>query len=137
MSGSQQRATRCKVCGCALTHESCRNIGLKGKQPCLCRKCESVRSMFYQRRRQALRGTSLKQDNKRKAVEYKGRRCSVCGLVHLCDAVYEFHHLDPTNKKVSKAGNVVGSQCWAKLKAELDKCVILCANCHRVLHYGH
>lgn len=136
MSGKRLPATHCRVCGTALTGKTCRNVGVKGKQPCLCRRCETSRSMFYQTRRQAVHGTSLKQDNKRRAIEYKGRRCSVCGLVHTCDAVYEFHHLNPATKIVSKAGNVVGSQCWEKLKSELDKCVIVCANCHRVLHYG-
>ncbi len=68
------------------------------------------------------------------AIHYKGAACERCKL-HLSQthySVYEFHHLDPAQKDVE----------WVKLrlksliaiKKELDKCILLCANCHRVVH---
>lgn len=48
--------------------------------------------------------------------------------------VIDFHHIDPENKK-----HTVGSQAmyssWKATKEEIKKCIRLCANCHRELHY--
>jgi 5-methylcytosine-specific restriction endonuclease McrA len=66
------------------------------------------------------------------AVEYKGGRCEKCGYCKCIDAL-EFHHVDPTKKDftISSKGY---TRSWEKVKSELDKCMILCANCHRKLH---
>ena len=69
---------------------------------------------------------------KEKAIEYKGGSCVNCGYKK-CVEAFEFHHLDPKQKDfaISKNGH---SRSWDKVKKELDKCIILCANCHRELH---
>lgn len=68
---------------------------------------------------------------KKDAVEYKGGKCYDCnGDFHY--AVFEFHHRDPNTKDAR----------WIKIRqwkeerrlAELDKCDLLCANCHRMRH---
>jgi hypothetical protein len=66
------------------------------------------------------------------AVEYKGGKCSMCGYDHCIEAL-EFHHVDPAQKdfNVSSKGY---TRSWVRVKAELDKCIILCANCHREIH---
>lgn len=70
--------------------------------------------------------------NKLKAIEYKGGKCVDChGTFH--PAVYEFHHLDPTFK--DKDPSKVMTLKWEKIVAEIDKCVLLCANCHRIRHH--
>jgi 5-methylcytosine-specific restriction endonuclease McrA len=68
------------------------------------------------------------------AVEYKGGRCSICGYSRCVEAL-EFHHLDPQSKDfgISDKGY---TRSWKKVKEELDRCVILCANCHREVHAG-
>lgn len=67
-----------------------------------------------------------------KAIEYKGGKCSLCGYSRCFDAL-EFHHLDPLKKDfaISQYGH---SRSWERVKSELDKCVMVCANCHRELH---
>ena len=45
----------------------------------------------------------------------------------------DFHHLDPSIKEFNLTRNSIG---WEKLKPELDKCVLLCSNCHRMIHAG-
>lgn len=72
-----------------------------------------------------------RRDIKRKAIEYKGGRCEHCGLEDI-PAVFEFHHLDPLEKEISISK--MGGRKWASVKIELDKCVLLCANCHRKVH---
>jgi len=76
---------------------------------------------------------SRTRDIKKQAVEYLGGKCNECGFVG-CPAVYDFHHIDPKLKEFS-----IGSkraEALDSIKDELDKCVLLCANCHRTLHYN-
>lgn len=63
-------------------------------------------------------------------VEYMGGKCVDCGLVD-DPVVYDCHHLDPTQKDFSIAKN---KKSLDKIKPELDKCILLCANCHRKRH---
>ena len=75
----------------------------------------------------------LKRKNiKLQAIEYKGGKCEVCGYNRCVDAL-EFHHIDPSQKdfSISRDGN---TRSWDKIKDELDKCVLLCSNCHREEH---
>ena len=69
---------------------------------------------------------------KEEAVQYMGGKCSKCnGVFHT--SAYDFHHLDPTEKDVDPGILLRGSK--EKLYAELDKCILLCANCHRIHHW--
>lgn len=67
------------------------------------------------------------------AIEYKGGKCEICGRT-FAPPVYDFHHLDPTKKDFGIARQGI-SRSWERVKAELDKCQMLCANCHRVVKY--
>ena len=68
------------------------------------------------------------------AVAHKGSRCQVCGYDKCIEAL-EFHHLDPRQKDfgISYKGY---TRSWARVKEEVDKCALLCANCHREVHAG-
>ncbi len=74
-----------------------------------------------------------RKTTKQKAVDYKGNKCEDCSLKSEYIEVYDFHHKDPTEKDfgIAKKGNC---RAWENVKKELDKCVMLCANCHRVRH---
>lgn len=78
------------------------------------------------------RVTIRRKKVKLKAIEYKGGKCLHCGYCK-CPDVFEFHHLNPAEKDfaISKNGH---SRSWERVKNELDKCIILCSNCHRELH---
>ena len=66
------------------------------------------------------------------AVEYKGGKCEYCGYDKCIDAL-EFHHLDPSQKDFGIASKGY-TRSWVSVKNELDKCIMLCANCHREEH---
>jgi len=68
------------------------------------------------------------------AIDYKGGRCQSCGYDYCIEAM-EFHHLDPSEKDfgISQKGY---TRSWVRIKEELDKCILLCANCHREVHAG-
>lgn len=74
-----------------------------------------------------------RQRLKDKLVAYKGGKCEICGYDKCINAL-EFHHLDPTEKEFSIAnGNAIA---FEKAKKEVDKCILVCANCHREIHFN-
>jgi predicted nucleic acid-binding Zn ribbon protein len=75
-----------------------------------------------------------RKDLKALSIRYKGGKCYVCSY-DLCVGALDFHHLDPNKKDfgLSKSGN---TRSWEQIKAELDKCILLCCRCHRECHSG-
>jgi|ERR1700722_1456958 len=69
---------------------------------------------------------------KEKAIEYKGGKCLICGYDR-CHRALKFHHIDPTAKDFAVSGGV---KSWETIRAELDKCVLVCGNCHDEIHAG-
>ena len=69
---------------------------------------------------------------KQMAIEYKGGKCEICGYDRCLD-VFEFHHKDFSKKDfgISEKGY---TRSWKRVMEELDKCLMVCANCHRELH---
>jgi hypothetical protein len=77
---------------------------------------------------------SSRRKKKKALVEYKGGKCERCGLKsEICD-IYDFHHIDPNKKEfgISQNGKNFSLE---KLKVEADKCLLVCKNCHAVIHY--
>lgn len=71
---------------------------------------------------------------KAKAVEYLGGSCVCCGYDRH-QGVLDFHHLDRSTKEFAISGQGL-TRSWEKIKAELDKCILVCANCHREIELG-
>ncbi len=69
---------------------------------------------------------------KSKCVAYKGGKCENCGY-NKCEAAMDFHHPDPSQKELGIGSGKFFS--FEKVKKELDKCTLLCSNCHREEHY--
>lgn len=73
-----------------------------------------------------------KRNRKLLAIEYLGGKCDTCKEA-FHPAVYEFHHTDPSTKDRDPSKMMALS--WERLEKELDKCKLLCANCHRLEHH--
>lgn len=126
-------------------------IGAKGER--VCRACQRERMArkrenpeFLARQREA---TQRHRDANRPAVNAAARQrslknrewteefkcklaCALCGERH--PSCLEFHHRDPSEKD----GEVsIALAHWSKekLEAEIAKCDVLCANCHRKHHW--
>lgn len=117
----------CKQCKKTLDRDNFyRLTGPQYKSTWDCRDsfCKDCRAVYQTDRR---RGIKLS------AIEYKGGVCKDCLVKATSDnqVIFDFHHLDPTQKEIS-FGKI--SQSLEKIKPELDKCVLLCANCHRLRH---
>lgn len=66
--------------------------------------------------------------------EYKEALCcTICGEDH--PACLDFHHRDPNEKEMEISTAL--SYGWSKerILVEIEKCDILCSNCHRKLHW--
>jgi predicted HNH restriction endonuclease len=74
--------------------------------------------------------TEARRKLKAKAVAYKGGKCTSCGFKGY-PAIFDFHHPDPKAKDFPIAGSC---KSFERIKPELDKTVLLCANCHRKIH---
>ncbi len=69
--------------------------------------------------------------SKAAAIKHLGGKCSKCGWVGN-QAAFQFHHTGNL-KKDFNIGNVA-NKSWDKIKIELKKCILLCANCHMITH---
>jgi len=65
-------------------------------------------------------------------VDYKGGKCEICGYDKCMDAL-DFHHINPEEKDFTISSS--HNNNIEKLKGEVDKCILVCANCHREIHY--
>ena len=70
---------------------------------------------------------------KEKCVSYKGGECQLCGYSK-CKEALDFHHIDESTKSFGISGSHARS--WKVIEAELDKCMLVCSNCHREIHAG-
>jgi hypothetical protein len=59
--------------------------------------------------------------------------CLECGIYH--PAVLDFHHIDPEMKNAS-VHSLIQAKNYVAAMEEVEQCVVLCANCHRVYHYN-
>ena len=75
---------------------------------------------------------SWRSRTKQKLVDYKGGKCIKCGYKNYFGNL-TFHHKDPLQKDFQISGQSVS---FDKLKLEVDKCELLCHNCHGEVHAG-
>ena len=106
----------CKRCGDTEPDNFYTSNGAKTK----CKKCHTME--VHQRKREI----------KDKAVQYLGGKCLDCG-VEGNPWIFDFHHRDPEEKEFHWGNHRTSN--WENLKVELDKCDLLCSNCHRTRHH--
>lgn len=74
---------------------------------------------------------------KEKLIEFKGGKCSICGVEYDGEntAIFDFHHKNPKEKSfVLSTSNLIRYN-WNKIVSEVEKCELLCSNCHRLKHF--
>lgn len=70
---------------------------------------------------------------KAEAVRLKGGKCSICGYSKNYAAL-QFHHRNPENKVFNLDARKLSNTNWDSITKELEKCELLCANCHAEIH---
>ena len=107
----------------------------KGLRHTQCKVCQKAYSkVHYENNKQVymartIRDRSKEKDKTRKLILSLKMACVKCGEDH--PATLDFHHVDPTLKEsaVSKLHS------RKKIVEEAKKCVVLCSNCHRKVHW--
>jgi len=74
-----------------------------------------------------------RRNTKKKLVEGFGGKCCICGYNKHIDAL-EFHHLNSKDKESGIAFMLRDPTKWIKIKKEVEKCVMVCSNCHSEVH---
>lgn len=114
-----------------------KNKSKKGGLQNKCKKCQKAYdSLYYQKHKGKF--SEYNRRHRKEIKDYLDRlksysSCLNCPEDHI--ATLEFHHRDPRKKDISVA--LAAAQGWSleRVKKEVEKCNILCANCHRKLHY--
>lgn len=89
----------------------------------------SEADLRWERRQKAARKRKAIREQ---AVAYKGGKCEICGY-DKCPNAFDFHHIDPQEKDFTISDRMTSFEA---IRAELDKCVLLCCRCHREVHDG-
>lgn len=95
---------------------------MKDKRTYADRREELIRAVVKRRRRV-----------KTLAIERKGGRCQICGYNKYQGAL-DLHHVNGSKEfGIAEKGY---TRSWEKIKAEVDKCILVCANCHCEIEGG-
>ena len=127
---------RCKISKPATKEFFHRHNGKSGGFDSWCKSCHKKHREKNKEKNRILYRTSSKKyhkNHKKRAAEYLGGQCQCCGFKKAMSAL-QFHHRDPSEKQ----GNFkkIMGMSPEKRKEELDKCDLLCANCHAGFHAG-
>jgi hypothetical protein len=102
----------------------------------VCKECNKViqRNHYGQNKElYASRKKSRREELRGWWKEYKrGLKCTSCGENH--PATLDFHHLDGSEKEFN-VSRMIGELSKESILVEVEKCVVLCSNCHRKEHY--
>lgn len=103
----------CRFCGRGYVLDR-----LRGHTRSMCNSCSANRS---------------RSEFKQRVVDFLGGKCERCGY-NKCLAAMHAHHRDPSEKKFG----IGTGHCrnWDRVVEELEKCVLLCANCHAEEHHS-
>jgi|TARA_B100000900_G_C20375527_1_gene632257 hypothetical protein len=99
-------------------------------------KAKEYNKRWYEKNKTAHRLNASKNRRKYKKQwdQFKAsHKCSHCGANH--PAVIDFHHVE-RNKNNPKVNELVKNKRYRAAMEEVNKCVPLCANCHRILHWN-
>lgn len=116
-------------------HEFNFRIKSKGIRQRYCKQCQSVsHKESYEKHKDKTIARSIYNNDRRRQVLYEIKKklsCSVCGESD--PSCLDFHHIESDKKEFLLSAK--GTWCGVdKLKEELSKCSVLCANCHRKHH---
>ncbi|MFM2423646.1 MAG: hypothetical protein RLZZ70_31 [Candidatus Parcubacteria bacterium] len=95
---------------------------------------QRVEKRTYKDRAEYMKAAVVKRRKKVRlmAIEHLGGRCEKCGY-NKCVRALSFHHKDPTQKSFGISAQGM-TRSWEKVKQEIEKCMLLCANCHMEIH---
>ena len=76
---------------------------------------------------------------KENVIKERGGKCEICG----CKfdgrniSIFDFHHKDPSKKEFNLSIRGISKKAIARANKEIEDCLLVCSNCHRLLHNGY
>lgn len=117
-NSTMEKPNHCEICGAEL----------KGRQRRFCSpNCKNRALQSYHAQQE--RGVHRKIE----IVRNMGGKCSRCGYSGNLSA-FHFHHLDPSKKNFRLDLRAISNRKIEAVQLEVDKCILLCANCHAETH---
>ncbi len=108
------------------------NTNIKATKDTYVSKAESKKA---KQKRNIVSVHNRRLSQKIKAIDYKGGKCQICNYKKSNRAL-SFHHINPDEKDIKLTSTNIAGRKWEVIKNELDKCILLCANCHMEVHEG-
>ena len=97
-------------------------------------KLRLYRRRWYERNKKRQLQTQLRRKHElRRWISSLKVRCAACGEDH--PGCLVFHHVDPSAKELTIAAAANSGWSKKRIAAEIDKCIVLCANCHAKRHW--
>lgn len=101
-----------------------------------CRECEKANHRTHYAQNKQTYVANAKSRRKKNRERYEAWRstlsCTICGE---SDSVcIDLHHTDPSTKEYSVA-QIGKNGMWQKFLREIQKCIVVCSNCHRKIHH--
>jgi len=125
-----------KICSKCTNEKSLTEYNRKGdRYQCYCRVCQhDEQKKHYSKNKQWYRERVKAQTKKlREFIQLQKTKCEQCGENH--PGVLDFHHINPEEKEINIGLAVIYGWSIKRLAKEIEKCVVLCSNCHRKLHW--
>lgn len=113
----------CKVCGKLLI----------GRQSFYC-SCECKRKFLRLNEKSYMYLKERGLQRKISFIQKLGGKCSICGYNKNLSALV-FHHLNPDEKRLNLDMRTFSGNRYELIEKEVDKCILLCSNCHMELHH--
>ena len=108
-----------------------------GKRNKVCKECGRQRSKHHYNENKQYYFDKAKRHDKLFQEWYKefmlDKKCENCGEDHW--ATLDWHHLNGEEKE-NTISRLRSNTSKRRLLEEVEKCICLCSNCHRILHYG-
>jgi transposase len=125
--GGEQSTGAARAAGKEIIIRTCTTHGsteflLEGRGYYRCRRCRAQRVSERRRKVKAI------------LITEAGGCCRLCGYDR-CPAALHFHHVHPATKSFHLSMQGVGRSI-AAARAEMAKCILLCANCHAEVEQG-
>ncbi len=130
-----------KTCTHCNTEQPTENFSWKdkanGRRSAICKSCHSIKRKRYyldNRKTERSRIVARKAEIKEWYREYKSTlSCVRCGQDH--PATLQFHHPDSDDKEFEVSRAVTDGHSIESILSEINKCEVLCANCHSIEHW--
>jgi len=136
---------KCTCCGEEkLDYEFYKKTGCKNGVDSTCKKCQIKKSYQWKKdnpenlKQQQVRQFEKRMARKKELQEWVNNKkleigCSICGYKEFAECL-QYHHIDKGNKKNTISTLLSSFYTKERIQEEIDKCIVLCANCHAILH---